>query len=122
MFILDEHFSPKLVNRLKDIYPGLTQTYFAGMLGYDDNVIWEYAVKNKLHIVTKDYKDFKILSKQFGPPPKLVILRIPNCKVSSIEYILRTKHKEIIQFFNNDNAVILEYERAALIKHLKLIK
>lgn len=108
MLFLDEHLSQKLVSRLKDIYPGITQSLYAEMLGKLDNEVWEYAKSNNLHIVTKDSKDYKSISDKHGFPPKVIVLKVGNCKVLKIDMILRNNHKKIIEFLNNSTKPILE--------------
>jgi len=43
----------------------------------DDKMIWQYAVDNGYVIVTKD-SDFYEMSLVYGPPPKIVWLKMGN--------------------------------------------
>lgn len=108
MLFLDEHLSPKLVARLKDIYPGITQSLYEGMLGTLDPDVWRYATKKQLHIITKDGKDFTQLLEKHGSPPKLIILKVGNCSVKKLETILIRKRIEIMDFLNSKNKSLLE--------------
>lgn len=52
--------------------------YALGLKSSPDTVVWEYAAKMGYTIVTKD-ADFRQRSFLFGPPPKVICIRIGNC-------------------------------------------
>jgi len=60
----------------------------------------EFAKENDYLIVTKD-DDFEQRSILFGHPPKLIWLRLGNCKTSDIEFLLR-RSIDILLAFNSD--------------------
>ena len=51
--LFDQNVSPKLVNRLADVFPGSGHVQSAGLDYAGDDQIWEYARLNGFAIVTK---------------------------------------------------------------------
>lgn len=104
--LFDNQISPRLVNRLTELFPGSNHVYTVGLGEADDRDIWEYARTHHFIIVAKD-SDFNDLSVLYGFPPKVVWLRMGNCTTTSIETALRN-HKENIEMLDIDrNAGIL---------------
>ena len=68
--LFDQNLSPKLVNRLADLFPDSCHVQSAALDCADDNQIWEHARQNGLAIVTKD-EDYNNLSVIRGSPPKV---------------------------------------------------
>ncbi|WP_457597347.1 DUF5615 family PIN-like protein [Hydrogenimonas sp.] len=58
-------------------------------------------------IVTKD-SDFNDLAILGGLPPKVIWIRVGNCRVDEIVAILRGKKDTITGFLEDDDSVILE--------------
>ena len=52
--LLDENLSPRLVNRLNQLFPGLTHVREVGLKQADDQQIWDWARDNAFAIVTTD--------------------------------------------------------------------
>ena len=69
----DQNLSPKLVNRLADLFPGSSHVQSVGLDGAEDVQVWEHARLNGLAIVSKDadYNNFSVL---WGSPPKVIWL------------------------------------------------
>lgn len=101
--LFDQNLSPKLVNRLADLFPGSTHVQSAGLDRASDDQIWAYADLNALVIVTKD-DDFNNLSVMRGVPPKVIWLQLGNCTNAEIESVFRSRFVEI-QAFENDASV-----------------
>ncbi|MBM3262721.1 MAG: DUF5615 family PIN-like protein [candidate division Zixibacteria bacterium] len=93
--LFDNQISPRLVNRLFDIFPTSNHVYLLGLAIAEDKEIWAYARTHDYIIVAKD-SDFNDLSVLCGFPPKIVWLRMGNCTTASIEKTLRN-HKEDIE-------------------------
>lgn len=93
--LLDENLSPKLVERLKDIFPGSAHVDHIGLGNVNDLDVWKYAGQNDYILVSKD-ADFHETTLLKGHPPKLIWIRRGNCSVRDIELILR-KHIGDIQ-------------------------
>ena len=54
LLLFDQNISPRLVDRLADIYPGSAHVSTLGMGNAMDIEIWQYAHDNGYMIVTKD--------------------------------------------------------------------
>jgi predicted nuclease of predicted toxin-antitoxin system len=69
-------------------------------LGLDsalDIEVWEHAKQFGFTIVSKD-TDFSQRGFLFGPPPKVVWIRLGNCSTKEIEDVLHSYSSEIRQF------------------------
>ena len=92
--LLDQHLSPRLVERLADLFPGSDHVSQVGLDRAFDREVWEYALTNDFIIVTKD-ADFGELSVVVGFPPKVIWLRVGNCTTHRIEQLLRIGYAAI---------------------------
>ena len=70
----DKNLSPKLSNRLSDVFPDSLHVRDVGMKATTDSIVWDYAKDNDLIIVSKDV-DMHDLSLIRGNPPKVIWLR-----------------------------------------------
>ena len=68
--LFDQNLSPKLVNRLADLFPASSHVKSAGLDCASDDGIWEHARLNGFAIVTKD-EDYNNLSVVRGNPGHL---------------------------------------------------
>lgn len=100
--LFDHHLSPRLVDRLADLFPDSNHVYSLNLDEADDYEIWEFAKENKFTIITKD-ADFSDLSILRGFPPKIVWIRRGNCKTSDIESILRDNFDAINELENDEH-------------------
>jgi len=82
------------------ISPGLGPHSKCGAAAADDQVVWDYAVEHGLTIVSKD-SDFHQRSFLFGPPPKVVWIRLGNCTTDEIALFLH-HHFDDLQTFARD--------------------
>lgn len=98
--LLDHNLSPKLVQRLAELYPGSSHVHLLGLDRADDRTVWEYARDRDCIIVTKD-ADFSELLPLYGFPPKIVWIRRGNCSTKIIEALLRDNF-EAIETMNDD--------------------
>ena len=69
--LFDENLSPKLSNRLSDLFPSSLHVRDMGMKATIDPTVWDYAKDNDLMIVLKD-ADMHDLSLVFGNLPKVI--------------------------------------------------
>ena len=76
-----------------------------------DEAVWNYARANDFVIVTKD-PDFADLSVVYGPPPKVVWLRLGNCTTREIEAAIRQHRREIEALANDATVGVLEVSEA----------
>ncbi|MFB2979897.1 DUF5615 family PIN-like protein [Microseira sp. BLCC-F43] len=79
LLLFDQNLSPRLVDRLADIYPGSVHVDAIGLPTAPDREVWEFARQYDYIIVTKD-ADFSELSLLLGFPPKVIWIRRGNCK------------------------------------------
>lgn len=87
--LFDANLSPKLVGRLRDLFPGSAHVFDTGLArATRDEKIWEYAAVEGFTIVTAD-SDFLDLSTSQGAPPKVVHLENCDYRTSQVEGILR---------------------------------
>jgi predicted nuclease of predicted toxin-antitoxin system len=92
--LFDHNLSPRLVNRLSDLYPGSNHVHSLGLDQAPDREVWEYARREGFLIVTKD-ADFSDLCMLLGFPPKIIWIRRGNCKTSDMETILRRHYADV---------------------------
>ncbi len=57
-------------------------------------------------IVTED-EDFQRLSVLFGPPPKVIWIRLENCSTATVARLLRERHTEVTGFLADGEAAFL---------------
>jgi predicted nuclease of predicted toxin-antitoxin system len=107
--LFDHNLSPRLIERIKDIYPNASHVSLLSMDQASDEAIWLYAKTNEYIIVTKD-SDFNDLSILIGFPPKVIWIQIGNCTTSDIEILLRNYYEVIVEFESDYNSGILLLE------------
>ena len=85
--LFDENVSPKLPQLLANEYPGSVHVGSMGMLGCDDQQIWDYSLAQGFAIVSKD-TDFRERSFVEGFPPKVIWLDVGNAGTTAIADLL----------------------------------
>jgi predicted nuclease of predicted toxin-antitoxin system len=76
----------------------------------DDEAVWEHAAAAGYAIVTKD-GDYRQHSFHRGAPPKVIWVRLGNCRTADIEAILRARHADILAFAEIGEAALLVLNR-----------
>jgi predicted nuclease of predicted toxin-antitoxin system len=104
--LFDENLSPKLPQRLMDLFPNSLHVRDVGMKSTIDPIVWDYAKDNGLIIVSKD-SDMHDLSLVLGNPPKVIWLRLGNCSTVQVENVLRRNFKAIELFYNDDHLSLI---------------
>lgn len=89
--LFDHNLSPKLVQRLVDLYPASDHVWNLGLEEAADVEIWDVARKGGFWIVSKD-SDFSDIAAVQGFPPRVLWIRRGNCSTRDIEQILRRDH------------------------------
>lgn len=92
--LFDQNLSHLLVIRLADLFPNSQHVRLVGLERANDPTLWNYAAEHGFTIVSKD-SDLHQRSLVFGPPPKLIWLRVGNGPTSQIEQLLRGRQAEI---------------------------
>jgi len=101
--LFDQNVSPKLVNRLADLFPNSIHVQAVGLDCADDNQVWDYAKQNGFAIVSKD-EDYNNLSVLRGQPPKVIWLQTGNCTTAQVEALFRARFADI-EAFDKDPSV-----------------
>ena len=104
--LFDENLSHKLVRLLEDRFPNSIHVRDVGLKAADDPLVWEYAKDNGLILVSKA-ADMHQRSFLFGPPPKVVWVRLGNCSTSDVERLLRKNVSTINAFFDDTDSSFL---------------
>ncbi len=104
--LLDENPSPRLVQRLGSLFPGLTHVRDIGLARAADEIIWDWAKANGFAVITTD-SDFVALSKRLGWPPKIFHLEQCDFPLRVIEEQLRRNAVRISAFEKDENAGVL---------------
>ena len=105
--LFDNNISHRVLARISDIFPNSTHVMPENLDKASDAEVWEFAKKQNYTIVTKD-SDFNDLVILKDIPPKVIWLKIGNCRVVEIENILRENEKAIKLFLNTKDSAILE--------------
>lgn len=78
------------MRRLVDLYPNSAHVRDFELAAADDEPGWRHAAAEGFAIVTKD-DDFRQRSFLRGPPPKVVWVRLGNCRTAYVEATLANK-------------------------------
>ncbi|PSR17825.1 hypothetical protein C8255_10590 [filamentous cyanobacterium CCP3] len=104
--LFDENLSPKLPNRLSDLFPNSLHVRDVDMKSTIDPIVWDFAKDNDLMIVSKD-ADMHDLSLVLGNPPKVIWLRLGNCSTRQVENVLRRDFDAIKLFYEDESLSLL---------------
>ena len=106
--LLDNHLSFRLTHMLRRTYPELHHVKEFQLEKSLDDKIWAFAGQQQnAAIVTKDL-DFYHLLNRYGPPPKLIWIRVGNCTTQQIATLLTDQLAQIHSFLLNDANSLLE--------------
>lgn len=95
--LFDQNLSHRLVALLAAEFPGSQHVRDVGMAAASDPVVWAYAAREGLVIVSKD-TDFQQRAVLRGHPPKVVWVRMGNCSTADVEVLLRTRLADLVAF------------------------
>jgi predicted nuclease of predicted toxin-antitoxin system len=95
--LLDENLSPRLIQRLASLFPGLIHVRDIGFRQASDETIWEWAKLRSCTVVTTD-ADFASLSRDRGWPPKVIHIEECDFPLPVIESLLRQNAVRISEF------------------------
>ncbi len=105
--LFDNNISHRVLPRISDIFLNSTHVMLENLDESSDIEVWKFAKENDYTIVTKD-SDFNDLVILKGIPPKVIWLKVGNCRVIEIEKILRENEEAIKLFFDTEDSAILE--------------
>lgn len=103
--LFDANLSPDLVGRLNDLYPDSQHVGSFGLRS-SDTAIWKHAKEHGFVIVSKD-SDFEQRAVVFGLPPKVIWVRVGNCRTGVVESLLRQRLDQIKGFEKDPNESLL---------------
>lgn len=104
--LFDENLSPKLPRLLAALFPNSAHARECGLLGRSDEEVWVYARTNGFAIISKD-SDFQQRSLLYGPPPKIVWLRIGNCTREQLVQLITIHEQDIRALDTNPLAAVV---------------
>lgn len=103
--LFDANLSPRLVHTLGDIFPDSKHVQEIGLTLSDVDIL-SYSVEQGYIVVTKD-DDFEGLAFLGGPPRKVILIRLGNCKTEAVALLLRTEVELIKQLAVSTSEVLL---------------
>ena len=104
--LLDQNVSRRLVAALSDLFPDSNHVALCDLERADDDRVWEFAKAEGFTIVTKD-TDFHQLALFRGPPPKVIWVRLGNCRTHELEALVRTCVPDIAEFDDDPESALL---------------
>ena len=109
--LLDQNLSRRLIARIEDSYPGSIHAADVGLDAASDRSIWEWAGERGYVVVSKG-TDFRQLAFLYGPPPKVVWLRVGNVSTAMIEALLLGSAERVARFVDDDEEALLVISRS----------
>ena len=107
--LFDHNLSHRLIAELENLYPGSKHVAEFDMATASDDVIWSYAKEHEMTIVSKD-SDFYYRSMLLGYPPKVIWIKLGNCKTIQIASLLQTHHANLLEFERDKSVSFLILE------------
>jgi len=108
--LFDQNLAPRLVRDLAELYPGSAHVRDLKLHTADDDAVWQAAGAGGFVIVTKD-DDFRQRSFLRGHPPKVVWVRIGNCRTADVAALLRARHTDVVDFVADALPAVLVLSR-----------
>ena len=105
--LFDENLSPTLPKAVSQEFPESKHIRDVGLRGEDDFCIWQYAAIHKFTLVTKD-DDFVELSILRGAPPKVILIRLGNCRTTEVADLIIANTMQIHSFVGDETTSLLE--------------
>jgi predicted nuclease of predicted toxin-antitoxin system len=109
--LLDENLPQGIVRDVADLFPNSAHVRELGLRAAPDDAIWERAVADGYVIITKD-DDFRQRSFLRGFPPKVIWLRIGNCRRADIASLLHDRASAIERFADDPLVALLVMTRS----------
>jgi predicted nuclease of predicted toxin-antitoxin system len=113
--LIDQNLSHKLIQRLRDHFPGSEHVRALGLHESTDGTIWQYARDHDFTIVSKDI-DMMELCVLRGAPPKLIWLRVENCSTSVVEEVLMRNWPSVAALADDPSRVYLSLFRFRVVE------
>lgn len=104
--LLDQNLSRKIVGQITELYPESCHIASVMTETASDREIWLYAQEHGFTLVTKD-DDFEQRSVLLGHPPKVIWIRLGNCRTEEVVDVLIGSERIIHSFFDDKEKSIL---------------
>lgn len=104
--LFDQNLSPRLVVEFSETYPGSAHVREFGLQTASDDEVWEFAKSRGFTIASKD-ADFHQRSFLYGPPPKVIWLRVGNSTTQQVIDSLRRQAIRLESFELSEQAAFL---------------
>ena len=102
----NENLSPQSVHLLSAKYAGCEHVRSFGLASADDGEVWNIAAGRGSVIVTKD-ADFQHRALLYGPPPKVIWVRIGNQPTQAVVQLLAAHQADVEAFLSDPAAGLL---------------
>ncbi len=105
--LFDQNLSRNLVGQVRDAFPESRHVTALDLDTATDREIWDHAREHGYVIVSKD-SDFRQLAFLYGPPPKVLWLRVGNASTGTVLQII-LDHVEAVEAFavSEDEALLV---------------
>jgi len=105
--LVDQNLSRNLVGLVRDTFPDSRHVTDLDLGTATDREIWDHAREHGYIIVSKD-SDFRQLAFLYGPPPKVLWLRVGNASTTMVLQVI-LDHVEAIEAFTvgEDEALLV---------------
>ncbi len=95
--LVDQNLPRRLVEVLQREFPGSKHVRDLGLDQVDDGVLWKLAADQGFTIVSED-SDFRQRVFLYGPPPKVVWVRVGNCPTKTVLGIVQRRLADLLAF------------------------
>ena len=99
--LFDQNISPRIVKYFSSVFPEAKHVREVGLEDASDTLIFDFAKKNNLVVVTFD-SDFVDLNVVRGIPPKIIWIRTGNLTTRSVADLLNRNVESIKRFLESD--------------------
>jgi predicted nuclease of predicted toxin-antitoxin system len=104
--LIDNDLSVNIPQEVEPFFQGSKHVTEVGLDRLTDKQIFHYAGKNDFIILSKD-KDFYHLINTYGPPPKIVWLRVGNCNNRLLIETIVKNCPSIIEFIRSSRSLMI---------------
>lgn len=104
--LLDQNISYRVKKIVSSEFPDISHVSDHNLIDVNDKIIWDYAKKNSLAVITHD-NDFDDFVNFFGFPPKIIKLETGNITNLQTANVLINHKKEIKEFLDSNNIGLL---------------
>ena len=104
--LLDQNLSYKLIASLDPVFPGTSHVLRLNLDQTPDTELREYAAQHGFTLLTKN-TDLVDLCVFRGAPPKIIWLRLGNCRTAVAREVLDRNEDRILAFGADPSRVVL---------------